>query len=147
MLAGNNLALTAADLNKEVEDVLAHYRRYKVDGWTVTEVYEFITRATGSLVRLVGEYDPSHDDLKATVLAAIGKLYDDVLAPIDIPYVPNIIETRFLDPAIRSALLKQVSGMIDGLLKIFADPPAVPPGAPAVTPAAPPATPTDWRPY
>lgn len=155
-MAGQNLALTAADLNTELNELLTYYKSLKTDGWTIEEIYSFIVRSIGSITRLVGKYNPATDDLKATVLAAFDNLYDNVIAPIDIPYIPNIIETRFVDPLIKKALHKQVSGILDGIVAIFKAPPATPatplppPPPPVVVvtvpaPVAP--TPPGWKPY
>lgn len=150
-MAGHNLALTVADLKAELDELLAYYKSLKTDGWSMEDIYSFVTRAVASLVRLVGEYDATTTDLKATVLAAFDELYDKVVAPIDIPYVPERIEARFVDPFLKAALKKQVAGMIDGLVRVFNSTPSLPdlPGVSDPPVASPPPldNPLDWQPY
>lgn len=143
-MTGYNLALTMTDLKKELNELLAYYKSLKTDGWTMEEIYSFITRSVASIVRLVGEYSTSETDIKTTVMTAIDELYDNVIAPIDIPYVPNLIETRFVDPLIKAALKKQISGIIDGLLKVFDRPPTP---NPEVTTPPPVEDGGEWKPY
>lgn len=49
---------------------------------------------------------------KAAVLEAVGRWYDEVIAPKDIPYLPDWI----LDPILRSQLLAGASRTIDAVV-------------------------------
>ena len=132
--------MSSEDLTAKLDGVIAYYKVAAADGWTVAEVYSVITRAVATLLKLLTAPDAvAPAELKAVVLAAFDKLYDEVMAPIDIPYVPDVIETRFVDPILKVALRDQVAGILDALLKIFereAVPPPVtgPAGAAAVVP-------------
>lgn len=162
-MAGTNLALTATDLTSALDAVLAHYKELAPAAWSVERVYSLATRLIATLVTTVARHpaapaELNADDLKATVLAAFDKFYDDVIAPLDIPFVPNFIETRWVDPMLKAALHKQVSGIFDAVLKILGQAPALTPGdlpppatadAPADPPKPPalPGLPTNFDPY
>lgn len=158
MMAGQNLAMTQTDLKTELDQLIAYYKSLDTTGWTIEEVYSFITRATASVIKVVSKYNPAELDLKTTVLVAFDEIYDKVIAPIDIPYIPHFIEQRFVHPMLKKALHKQISGIMDGVIRIFQNttptpvmpyspnqPPVLPPSArPAPTLPAPP---PGWKPY
>ena len=49
---------------------------------------------------------------KADLLKQIAEAYDDYVAPIDIPGVPNLVEP-WLDSALKAIVLQQVSRIYD----------------------------------
>lgn len=134
-----------------VADVIAFYKEAAKDGLTLNEVWSLTTKAVGTLVTVAeGFKEFGGADKKAAVLAAAGEFYDAVLAPIDIPKVPDFLERTVVDPALRQVWLKVVDGMVDGLVGIFNKTqwptlPAAPAPAQPGTPAAP--TLPGWQPY
>lgn len=55
---------------------------------------------------------PSKDDF----LKIVGEAYDRIVAPIDIPYVPNAIEPAF-DIVLKSLVIKSASALYDRIAK------------------------------
>ncbi len=110
----------------EVEKLINHYREYEKGGWTHESVTDMIGRFVASVTRLV--YCPlcaaqklavgavgDHGDCieKSTVLAAFEKLYDSVIAPLKIPFVPDLVEKLYIDPAVRTFLRDQAGNLFD----------------------------------
>ena len=76
---------------------------------------EFIGKAIGIAKELRGL---TGDELKEKVIEAAEKFYEEVIVPIDIPGVPNIIEP-LVDKAIGKALRPLIAGAVDGILKLY----------------------------
>jgi hypothetical protein len=57
--------------------------------------------------------------LRAQVLEAFAKFYDEVIAPIDLPDVPNFVERSVVDPVVKLLLLQYVAGVFDSLAGII----------------------------
>lgn len=143
-------------IKTQIDDLIAHYKAESKDGWTLSEVWSMTTRAIASLDAIFqtasGEF--SVNTKRDVLLNVFGELYDQVIAPLDIPYVPDLIEKRFLDPRLRKVFISLVSGGYDALLRVASRAPSTPPvsgGAvspPTAPPAAsPPSLPSDWKPY
>lgn len=109
------------DLVHGFDAIIAHYKSLAKDGWTLAEIWEMTQSATASFIKLVQSVDASlaTASLKEIVLAAAADFYDQVIAPIDIPHIPNFIETRFVDPKVKEIFLKLVTGAVDSLNKVF----------------------------
>lgn len=60
--------------------------------------------------------ESSHDERKATLLQVADQFYSSVLAPMDIPYVPAIVENTIVDPALGKVFHSVAEGMIDWVL-------------------------------
>lgn len=56
---------------------------------------------------------------KVYVLASIDKLYSDVIAPIDIPFIPNILENYILDPIAGQLVHQSAGGIVDGIFEVL----------------------------
>lgn len=120
----------------EVEQLIAHYRDSEKLGWNTKTVTDLIGRFVASVTRLLyqpgvmahcptiaSSFSPNttpgqalaHESCieRETVLAAFDKFYDTVLAPLDIPFIPDIIELTYVDPAVRRVLRDQASGLFD----------------------------------
>lgn len=105
----------------ELNSVITHYKELSKDGFTLAEVWDLATSAVASIVQVIELTSNSQDkvDKKAIVMVAAGVLYDEVIAPMDIPFVPGIVENRVVDPALRVVFLKLASGAADAILKVF----------------------------
>lgn len=144
----------AADLQKAIDQIIAHYKEIAADGKvTVTEVFGLVSRAVSSFVTIVEGFGGlTGDQKKAVVLEAVAQLYDQVIAPMDLKGIPNLLEP-VVDNAIKQLLLVLASGWIDTLVSVLNRTSTnwgVPttPSAPDVpgTPA-PPALPPGFQPY
>lgn len=149
------------NIKGEVDKIIAHYKERISDGFQWDDAWSLLQKATASFVYLVEAFSPisglSGAEKKAAVLEAAGRAFDDLIAPLDIPYVPAILEKTIVDPGLRALWLKMLSGTIDALVAVlnrvgWGDSIGVPgPVIPAPTaPTAPtiPGTPVpDFEPY
>lgn len=104
----------------QVDEIISHYKTLAKDGWTVTEIWELAQSGVASFMRLVeaaGEY--TSVEKRDAVLKAAALLYDRVIAPLDIPNVPEFLERSLVDPAIKKFFLQLVAGAIDSLTNVF----------------------------
>ncbi len=56
---------------------------------------------------------------KETVLAAFDKFYDTVVAPFDIPMIPEFIENTYIDPAVRTFVRSQAANTFDAVSSLL----------------------------
>ena len=93
----------------------------KDGGFSFEDGFRIFVRSVASLVSLaskLGELAES-GDLRDEVVAGTVKIYDEVIAPIDIPGVPNFIEKTVLDPALGKAIPGIVGAIYDSLRDII----------------------------
>ena len=84
------------------------------NAWSL--LVEFIGRA----ILIAKEFQGLDGEaLREKVILAAERFYEEIIVPIDIPGVPNIIEP-LVDKAIGKALRPLIAGAVDGLLKLFA---------------------------
>lgn len=101
--------------------VIGHYKEAARDGLSVAEVWRLVSAAVASFLKLMDTLVVLGDaDKKEAALQFAARLYDQVIAPLDIPRVPAFIENNFVDPAIRSLFLSLAAGLVDTLLTVFA---------------------------
>ena len=89
------------------------------DGLSWGEAWILVRRATETIVAIVDVVQAAGDQKKALALLCVDKFYDQVIAPIDIPYVPNWLETRFVDPAIGKAVHEFAEIAIDRIVDLW----------------------------
>jgi hypothetical protein len=105
----------------EIAALIAHYRGTMGASVSTAQLGQIATAAVASLLRLVKESGANltQAEVDAVVLEAAGELFD-VLAPLlDIPFVPAVIETTVIDPALKDVFLKLVEGAMAALAGIF----------------------------
>lgn len=107
-------------VKQELADLIAHYKKATEDKkFTLAEVWEITTSAIAGVMRIVeaaGSF--SGASKKEVVMAFASDFYDKVIAPLDIPYVPALIEGR-VDAALKDVFLKLVDGAVESLVNIF----------------------------
>jgi hypothetical protein len=87
---------------------------------SLDEVWSMAIRAVTFLVLLAEQFrGASGADKKEAVLAAAAKFYDEVIAPIDIPKVPEFLEAGLIDPILKKLWLRLVAVLVDGLVHVF----------------------------
>ena len=82
---------------------------------TPAEAFDLFIGAIDRLVKLASQFAVPGADKKAAVMSAVDKLYDVLLAPIDIPYIPEMVERTVIDPALK----KGVAFVADRLIELF----------------------------
>ncbi len=135
-------------LAAEFQKINQHYVEVAKGGLTVAEVFELLTLAAGSFVKVTEALTEGVDDAakKAAVLKACETFYQQVLAPLDIPGVPNLLESTIVDPLLGKVASVVMSGIIDGLVAILKTEKAMP-EEPEEVPSDAPAIPQGWEPY
>jgi hypothetical protein len=108
------------DIQSSLDVIIADYKAKSSDGtFTFSEIFSLLTNAVGTLVKLVeGVGGYSGKEKKQAVLSAIDRFFDEVIAPLDIKAIPNIVE-GILDNAIKQLVLTAADGLIDALVNIF----------------------------
>jgi hypothetical protein len=84
---------------------------------TLSEVWAIFQTAIHTLVKLAEEVNGAGngEEKKEAVLAALDKFYDDVIAPIDLVVVPNLVEPA-ADRFLKGLFLQLASGSIDSMV-------------------------------
>ena len=59
----------------------------------------------------------SPEEKKTVILAGVGRVYAEVIAPLDVPHVPEYFEGAFVDPILGSAMHAVTAGLLDALLR------------------------------
>jgi hypothetical protein len=108
------------ELSGSIDSVIAAYKQSRTDGKTsFSEVMTLVYNASATFVKLIeGVSGKSGVEKKEVVLEAVGKFYDEVIAPIDISGIPNLVE-GMVDSAIRALIMTLVGSWIDAVVNIF----------------------------
>ncbi len=108
-------------LEEGINSVIAAYKEAKADDNKISfsEVISIGSKAISSLVVVAESFSSlSAEDKKNAVVAAVGQLYDEVLAPYDIEKIPNFIEP-IVDKGIKQLLLALSDGIIDAIVALY----------------------------
>jgi hypothetical protein len=108
------------DFQASIDGIIGEYKMVIADGKiSISEVFTAVGNATATFVQLFRTLGiGSEAERKDAVVKAIGRFYDEVIAPIDIVGVPNFLEP-VVDKAIRELLLLLAKSWIDSLVNIF----------------------------
>jgi len=110
----------ATEFKAAIDAVIADYKAKAKDGLTIPEIWELSSNALATFVSLAGKLKTlSGADKKKLVMDAAADFYDKVIAPIDIPRVPNFVEVTVVDPAVRQLWLMLADGAVEALVNIF----------------------------
>lgn len=107
-------------LQDSITQIIADYKAANADGkLSFTEIFTLVGNAVASFVHLTENFgEGSGPEKKAAVIAAIDKLFDEVITPIDIKGIPNFLESIF-DSSLKKLVLALADGWIDTLVKVF----------------------------
>lgn len=108
-------------IKDKVEELIAFYKDAMQDGTlSVSEVWAMSVRGIASIVELTTVFPQySKDQRREAVLQAAGMFYDKVIAPINIPWVPEFVENTIVDPSLRKMFLGIADGVIRGLQEVL----------------------------
>ncbi len=108
-------------LEVTVADLITKSRAVTADGKiTIAEIIEIGSSAVDGLVLAAQTVAGTTGEQKhAAVLEAVDHLYASVIAPLDIPRVPDFIERSIVDPALGSALHYVADGLIRSAVTRF----------------------------
>lgn len=101
------------EINKIIEEAKLAYADKKL---SLSEVWGLFQDIVVSFMKIAETVNLSGVDKKAIVMDAASRLYDEVIAPIDIKSIPNVIEPAF-DKFGKSLFLELISGSIDYMVK------------------------------
>jgi len=130
-------------LKEAIDEIIANYKAANADGkLTFSEIFTLLGNAVATFVQLTESLGAgSGADKKAAVLEAISQFFDEVIIPIDIKGVPNLLE-GIVDQSLKQLVLTLADGWVDSIVNIFNKTGwGVPGGAPSGDPANPPAEP------
>lgn len=88
------------------------------DGLSFKDAVTLVYNATATFVRLIENFTANGEIKKETVKLAVTQFYDQVIAPVDIKGIPNLME-GMVDNAIKYTILMFIDMWIDSLVNIF----------------------------
>lgn len=86
---------------------------------TFSEAVALVKEAIGSAIEIADQLPEAGPERKALVLSLCDQLYTTVIAPIDIPFVPNIVVEPIVDASLGKLFHEICSGIIEGDLRIL----------------------------
>jgi len=106
------------DLKNQIDIVLAAAKTATADKQVTLREAVTIGLEVFSAVAIAAKALPnaSHDEKKAVLIQVADEFYKQVLQPIDIPGIPDFIESRFVDPMLGNVFSKMAEGVIDWIL-------------------------------
>lgn len=115
------LLLTFPDIAAEFDKTIAKYKEAAADGRvTLKEWWNLVVGAVMEFAAKAYEFSNLEPEKrKALIIEGVQLLYDKVIAPLDIPGIPNIIENTVVDPLIGKAINPIVSALIDQTLALL----------------------------
>lgn len=117
-------------ISTQVEALIALYREKAKDGLSWREILEILVTATTTLLpTLMAAADTTEADVKAAAVKGVTRLFDQVIAPMDLPGIPNVVEVAVVDPALRQAIPIFVDGIVNALYKFLDRRPGTGPAA------------------
>jgi hypothetical protein len=109
------------NLKDYFEEITEHYQALAVDGkFSFGDAMLLMGKASASFIQVVERFTEiaNGPDKKQAVLEALDHFYDDVIKPLDLQGVPNLIEP-IVDSAIKQLVLTIASASIDTLVAVF----------------------------
>lgn len=109
------------DLKDYFEEVSDHYKDLTVDGkFSFGDAMLLMGKASASFIQIAERFTEiaNGPDKKQAVLEALDAFYEDVIKPLDLQAVPNLVEP-IVDSAIKQLVLTIASASIDTLVAVF----------------------------
>lgn len=102
-----------------VDEVINAYKAAASDGITFEEAWALSLRGLNTLIVLAEALSGlAGEEKKKVVLDAFARFYDGVVAPYDIPRIPNVVEV-FVDGAIKQIFLMLAASSIDAIVAVL----------------------------
>ncbi len=141
------------DIQIAVDLIIKKYSKGVEDGkLTFAETWTLFQNGIATLVQLAQKYQGyTGEQKKEAVLEALGRLYDEVIAPIDLKGIPNFLE-GIVDGALRQLMMTFASPAIDSMVNVFnktgwGSGDQTPTAVPESGPQGPQGTPSGFTPY
>jgi len=105
------------EIKEQVDALIIEFQAELEDGFQLGDIWRLAAEVSRRLVLIVeamgGE---AGEDKKAAVLEAVDLFYATVIAPLDLPYVPNFLERRVGDPLLGKLFHALASAAIDAIV-------------------------------
>lgn len=101
----------------EVEAFIASLRDKMVDGLDFRDLFALVQEAVERVVGIIAELDGTNAEKRELLLDLIDTTYSDMIAPIDLPWVPNLFEgvvDRLIGQALHSAVDAALHRLLPG---------------------------------
>lgn len=107
-------------LKGAIEEIIAAYKDVYADKKiTFGEMLTLVTRACATFVKLVESMGQgTGEEKKNAVVTAVSQFYDVVIAPMDIPGIPNFVEPM-VDQGAKLVIMTVAASAVDALVAIF----------------------------
>lgn len=89
---------------------------------TVKSITSFTVRLIHLILPVINSLPVDSAERKKYALVVVDEFYYRVIAPLDIPYIPNFIENSIIDPLIGNVWHEVASGLYDALDALLSDP-------------------------
>ena len=108
------------DLRAAIDKIIADYKAANADGkLSFTEIFTLVSNAVATFVQLMENFGSGTGaEKKAAVITAIEQFFDEVIIPIDIKGIPNLLE-GIVDTALKQLVLTLANGWVDAIVNIF----------------------------
>lgn len=109
-------------ITEEVEKLILNTQKSlsHVKNIAIEEAWKLLQIATATIIQIIESIgqDLSGSDKKALAMNLISNFYDKVFIVIDIPYLPNVLES-YIHKYIKQFLMILVGSTIDSMVTIF----------------------------
>lgn len=80
------------EVQKEIAGFIESVKAHLADGFDFADVFPLILELVERVVRIVGELDGTNAEKRVAILDLVDSAYAEFLAPLDLPWVPNLFE-------------------------------------------------------
>lgn len=107
-------------IRTSVSRLVDQFNQSRSDGViTLSEIWQMTGRAVSEIVQITNSLKVSGPEKKEAALEAFEQFVDNVIVPLDLPYVPNLIVEPIVDKALKSMLMAAANGLIDAAVSLF----------------------------
>ncbi len=105
-------------ISDKFQELMASLREKVTDGLSLGEIWTLIEKTIKALVKIANVLEASGSQKKDLVLRLVQRVYDEVIRPIDLPWVPNTLEP-WIDQLIGQAVYPAADWLIDQIVAAF----------------------------
>lgn len=113
----------ARELQSGIRTPMGHWEQLRqasnLDFAAAVDRFLYVVR---DLILQVNQLEADGKTKKEAVIIVANRFYDELIAPMDLPGVPNFIEGRFVDPAVARIWESVVSSIVDHFVDLMRSP-------------------------
>ena len=104
------------DVQSEIDDLVALYEKLKADDGKISlsDMWQIFQVAIADLADLANQLNVPNDQKKVLILAALGDVFDKVLAGVQVKFIPPILIPIF-DKVAKELFLSLATGVLNNL--------------------------------